>query len=200
MNKKQNDRLPHGEELPEIELSAEQLLSLFKPDSSTMTAAPAVNLPVSSQAVEALAKPAVASQAAEAPTTTSATSSHASAAAPRELGRWKSALAIAGMGSALAVAAAIGYEGLRPPAQLPPLPPPVAEVEPAPPPVAAPVSDQPPVLVRNPFDKSEVFEFPAGTTTEEAKAAVADALLERARVRQAEYDAKHPKRRRSRPG
>jgi len=62
------------------------------------------------------------------------------------------------------------------------------------------MGDQEPVRVRNPFDRSEVFEFPAGTTPDAAKAAMADTLLERARERQAEYDAKHPKRRRSRPG
>jgi hypothetical protein len=103
-----------------------------------------------------------------------------------------------GIGSVLALAATIGYQSLHPtPYTPPPPPPPVAEIDPSPPPVTAPVSNEPPVLVRNPFDKREVFEFPPGTAAEEAKAAVADALLERARERQAEYDARHPKRRRS---
>jgi hypothetical protein len=184
MNEKQNGSLPHGEETAEIELSAEQLLGFIRTSNSA-----GIEPPVRPQAGEVVASPAVAPQA-----------SGADSAASRALGRWKSAAAVTGIGSVLALAAAIGYEGLRTAPEPPPLPPPVAEVEPAPPPVEAPASDQPPVLVRNPFDKSEVFEFPAGTTTEEAKAAVADALLERARVRQAEYDAKHPKRRRSRPG
>ena len=42
----------------------------------------------------------------------------------------------------------------------------------------------PPVLVRNPFDQSEVFEFPAGTSKTAARDAVAEMLLQRARERQ----------------
>jgi hypothetical protein len=41
----------------------------------------------------------------------------------------------------------------------------------------------PPVRFTNPFDKSEVFEFPAGTTRAEARDAVADILLQRAQGR-----------------
>ncbi|HEY6925841.1 MAG TPA: hypothetical protein VI653_20340 [Steroidobacteraceae bacterium] len=37
-----------------------------------------------------------------------------------------------------------------------------------------------PLRFKNPFDKSEVFEFPAGTTLEEARASVADLLRQRA--------------------
>lgn len=49
---------------------------------------------------------------------------------------------------------------------------------PAPPP---PVPEQgPPVRVKNPFDSSEVFEFPAGTTKAEARDAVAELLMQRA--------------------
>ncbi len=47
---------------------------------------------------------------------------------------------------------------------------------------ASPVT-APPVRFRNPFDKSEVFEFPAGTTRAEARAAVAQLLRQRARER-----------------
>jgi hypothetical protein len=111
--------------------------------------------------------------------------------------RWKTAVAMIGMGSVLAVAAIIGYQALNyAPYTPPPPPPPVAEIEPRPP-QAAPANDQPPVLVRNPFDRQEVFEFPAGTPPEAAQAAVADTLLERARERKAEYDARQPKRRRA---
>lgn len=53
----------------------------------------------------------------------------------------------------------------------------------APPPPAA-TPPLPPVLYANPFDPSEVFEFPAGTSQTEAKQAVADMLLQRARDRQ----------------
>jgi hypothetical protein len=40
-----------------------------------------------------------------------------------------------------------------------------------------------PVYFRNPFDASEVFEFPPGTSQAEAREAVADLLLKRARER-----------------
>jgi hypothetical protein len=40
-----------------------------------------------------------------------------------------------------------------------------------------------PLRFENPFDKSEVFEFPAGTTLEEARASVADLLIQRAQDR-----------------
>jgi hypothetical protein len=40
-----------------------------------------------------------------------------------------------------------------------------------------------PVRVKNPFDRSEVFEFPAGTSLDEARQSVADILMQRARER-----------------
>jgi hypothetical protein len=40
-----------------------------------------------------------------------------------------------------------------------------------------------PVHFTNPFDDSEVFDFPAGTSDDEARAAVAELLIERARDR-----------------
>ena len=42
---------------------------------------------------------------------------------------------------------------------------------------------EPPVRFTNPFDASEVFDFPAGTSEDEARAAVATILLDRARTR-----------------
>ena len=41
-----------------------------------------------------------------------------------------------------------------------------------------------PVKFANPFDATEVFEFPPGTTREEARAQVAEFLLQRARERE----------------
>jgi len=69
-----------------------------------------------------------------------------------------------------------------PPAPLtvaPPLPPPPA-------PLPAPELSTPPEPVQfvNPFDKREVFEFPAGTSKAEARDAVAELLYERAQERQ----------------
>jgi hypothetical protein len=67
-----------------------------------------------------------------------------------------------------------------------------ASPAPAPAPTAAPATSEPsqaavaqaqPLRFKNPFDKSEVFEFPAGTTLEEARASVADLLKQRAQDR-----------------
>ena len=46
------------------------------------------------------------------------------------------------------------------------------------------VAQLPPVRLRNAFDESEVFEFPAGTSDEEARTAVANILKRRAHDRQ----------------
>jgi hypothetical protein len=45
-------------------------------------------------------------------------------------------------------------------------------------------ADNAPVRFTNPFDATEVFEFPPGTSAIEARHAVADLLLQRARGRQ----------------
>jgi hypothetical protein len=176
MSEEQDRDLPHEEEIAEIELSAEQLRGLTQ---TRRSAAPAANATLTAPSQAAAAE----------------------IAAPPGVGRWKAAAAFTGMGSVLALAATIGYQGMRSAPAVPPPAPAVEQIEePQPPQVIAQVSEEPPVLVPNPFDKSEVFEFPAGTTPDAARAAIADTLLERARERQAEYDAKHPKRRRSRPG
>jgi len=46
-----------------------------------------------------------------------------------------------------------------------------------------PSADNAPVLFTNPFDSTEVFELPPGTSKSEARHAVADLLLQRARDR-----------------
>ena len=49
---------------------------------------------------------------------------------------------------------------------------------------AAPSAPAPePVRMKNPFDRSEVFEFPPGTSLEDARQSVAELLLQRARTR-----------------
>jgi hypothetical protein len=48
----------------------------------------------------------------------------------------------------------------------------------------SPESLDPPVRFSNPFDASEVFEFPPGTSDEQARQSVAAVLLQRARDRQ----------------
>ena len=50
-----------------------------------------------------------------------------------------------------------------------------------------------PVTFANPFDRNEIFEFPAGTSETEARQSVAELLMERARERKnASFRAKHP--------
>jgi hypothetical protein len=55
-------------------------------------------------------------------------------------------------------------------------------------------SPEPPVRFRNPFDASEVFEFPPGTSDDSARESVAAMLLQRARDRQAIQEAKNSQR------
>lgn len=55
---------------------------------------------------------------------------------------------------------------------------------------AEPIEEQgEPVLFVNPFDETEVFEFPAGTTEAAARAAVAEILMARATERYARLQA-----------
>lgn len=51
--------------------------------------------------------------------------------------------------------------------------------------IPVPEDPEQPVRVRNPFDASEVFEFPPGTSEADAREAVADFLLQRATERRA---------------
>ena len=59
--------------------------------------------------------------------------------------------------------------------------------------VSAPANSPPPppaaepVRFKNPFDRSEVFEFPPGTSLAEARQAVAELLTERARDRHVKF-------------
>lgn len=55
--------------------------------------------------------------------------------------------------------------------------------------------ERPPILFTNPFDNSEVFEFPPGTSEAEARAGVADLLIKRAIERQDQIDARSAQRR-----
>jgi hypothetical protein len=58
---------------------------------------------------------------------------------------------------------------------------------------ATPATPEAPVRFKNPFDSSEVFEFPAGTSWTEMRDAVAELLAQRARERQSLF-AKRPPR------
>jgi hypothetical protein len=48
------------------------------------------------------------------------------------------------------------------------------------------------VLVRNPFDRTEIFEFPAGTSKAAGREKVAALLLQRARARRSQWSAAKP--------
>jgi len=63
------------------------------------------------------------------------------------------------------------------------------------PPASAEVAQEP-VKFTNPFDKSEVFEYPPGTTEAEAREATSQVLLQRAMERKDQIYAKPLKRKR----
>ena len=48
------------------------------------------------------------------------------------------------------------------------------------------------MLVKNPFDRTEVFEFPAGTSKAASREKVAALLLQRARARRTQWSATKP--------
>jgi hypothetical protein len=76
-----------------------------------------------------------------------------------------------------------------------PQPPPTAVARPTvviPPPALIASSSQPAVKLINPFDATEVFEFPAGTSPAERRAKVAQILLQRARERQEQWARSKP--------
>jgi len=56
------------------------------------------------------------------------------------------------------------------------------------------VAEGRPIRIRNPFDRAEIFQFPAGTTRAEARDRVAELLLQRAHERQAKRQTKRPAR------
>jgi hypothetical protein len=70
---------------------------------------------------------------------------------------------------------------------------PPAPVMVAQPPPPSPSMEPAPTRFVNPFDRKEVFEFPAGTTEADAREAVAELLSERARERQSQL-MKSPRR------
>ena len=96
-------------------------------------------------------------------------------------------LAVAGGGGIYAhISQKEADEPFIPPSSLLAVQPEAPEAEP-PAPLGAPVR------FANPFDRSEIFEFPAGTSREEARAAVAQMLLERAAGRRAQVNARKKK-------
>jgi hypothetical protein len=172
------------EDTIELQLTPEQALGLSQAAKPAQTSAPRVESPLGSSA---------------SPSSIPLPRLQASAATRFRV--WPLALGA----SVLAITAAIGWwaaaqraAALNPPAaavisaaQTPVLPPPAATAEPP----------APPVQVRNPFDAAEVFEFPAGTSETEARKAVAEQLLQRARDRRSQvWGSRHASRRRAPSG
>ena len=101
----------------------------------------------------------------------------------------------------------VADSGSRPtvaPEALPPAPAPAptsapasareSALPPAPPATPAPsATSDAPVRFKNPFDRSEVFEFPAGTSQTEMRAAVAELLAQRARERHSLFVKRPPR-------
>jgi hypothetical protein len=88
-------------------------------------------------------------------------------------GRWSSVLAASLFGMVIGVALGVVADRI-----------PMVSIKTPPEPTRLSESQEPPVRFGNPFDTSEVFEFPPGTTIEEARQAVAAILLRRATERQ----------------
>jgi hypothetical protein len=110
--------------------------------------------------------------------------------APASSGRRWHHISIAKMAAATIAYAAFAWWGA---AQLAGQPQPQAVAATRPPvvvpqPAVIASSPQPAVHVINPFDASEVFEFPAGTSRAESREKVAQILLERARERQSQWE------------
>jgi hypothetical protein len=121
----------------------------------------------------------------EAKVASSSGAPHAQAAGARRSGLWPLALAAAVLGIAASAAwwawvQRVPHPVIPAPVALRPVPP----VVPPPAPPAEPPA--PPVQLRNPFDRKEVFEFPAGTSAADAREQMAELLLQRAQDRRSQ--------------
>jgi hypothetical protein len=180
--------------MAERELSGKALLNKLYSGLNTM---PVVETELSTRDLrslndEFLGKPAevaASSQSAAKPSQTSSNVRPVSNARPVSRAKKLRAplvMLISGVALAGVIAAATLRESDRR-AALPPPPPPVVEVAPAPQPemqVAETPAPQP-VVVVNPFDKTEKFTFPPGTSKAEAREQMAEMLMQRAVERRA---------------
>jgi len=151
------------EDTIELELSREQMLALSRSVKEEQAAASQVSTPVSTPAGPASANEKV------------------NVRDGARTGRWPLARGAGALGIAAAVIA-LGSAAHR----AADAPPPVTIKAPTSAAPAAPEpadSQSPPVRFKNPFDASEVFEFPPGTSEADVRQSVADLLLQRARDR-----------------
>jgi hypothetical protein len=163
-----NAPLPRGE-AAEIELSPEDVMNMCRPRDAVSAAPVRTTSLVPARVEDAHER-----------------------RARRKVWRQPIALACAGAVSFLAIGAAYrGGTTQRQPATT--LPSPMSQPQ-----VAEPALEQrEPVRIQNPFDKSEVFEFPPGTSEQTARDTVANTLFQRASGRQARWDSRHARQRRS---
>jgi hypothetical protein len=168
------------EDTIELELSPSDLLALSRPLEVRHAAVPPVDTrPTAAEPTSAQPTSAEASWAEPA----SADESSYAGDAPR-INRWPLARITGILGIAAAVIA-LGSAAHRPAARAPSPPAVALKTSGSAPPAAPPAAESagPPVRFKNPFDPSEVFEFPPGTSKAEARQWVANVLLERAHDR-----------------
>jgi hypothetical protein len=110
--------------------------------------------------------------------------SHDTGGTPAKRRRNASVAVIASVAVGSILSVGMAWLGTSPAPAVHLVPPVVADTHvPEPPAPPALVADMPAVHFANPFDAAEIFEFPAGTSETDAREAVAELLLERARDR-----------------
>ena len=178
------------EDTIELELSPSDLLALSRPLEVRHAAVPPADIRPTA-AEPTFAQPPSAERPSAQPPSAKATLAEPASAdessyagdAPR-INRWPLARITGVLGIAAAVIA-IGSAAHRPAARAPSPPAVALKTSGSAPAAVLPAAESagPPVRFKNPFDPSEVFEFPPGTSKAEARQWVANVLLERARDR-----------------
>lgn len=153
----------------EVELSAQDLMGLTPPAAQSPTPAPVA---CAAPPLEKIA-----------PGPAANTESVKQTAPARKRISRSNALRAAAVAAAVSLVAIVSVAELAP-QQRAAIKHPVSNWTPVPDPVVMEEPEIEPMRVANPFDSKEVFELPAGTTEDEARAIVADMLLKRANERQ----------------
>jgi hypothetical protein len=176
--------MTHHEDTIEVELSSQDLLALTRPRvpeerRCSRQGAPPTPMTRTPSAASPMSVPSAASPASSAITALAARTASAMRRVEPRLAYGVTAGTIVAVASLLIASRAHHVE---PPASATAIvsaaPATVVAASPTPQPAAAP-----PVKFANPFDRSEVFEFPAGTSRAEARQKVAELLIKRAQER-----------------
>ena len=163
-----------GDETIELELTAEEMLLLSQAAEVAEPVAPAQISAVTARGRQSpwLASP-----------------SPIGISASSRARRWHPAPLVKMMGAIIAYVALAWWGASQLAGQ--PQPPVTAAARPAivvPQPASMTSSAKPAIRVINPFDATEVFEFPAGTSNDEGREKVAQILLQRAHERQSQWE------------